>query len=266
AGVFQLESSGMRDLLKKLKPEKFEDIIALLALFRPGPIGSGMLDDFMKRKHGEVGLEYDHPLLEPILKETYGVILFQEQAMRIASSLAGFTLAQADNLRRAMAKKTPEVMSQMREHFVNGALKNNIDKRAASKIFDQIEYFAGYGFNKSHSAAYALISYRTAYLKANFPVEFMTALLTSEKDNLDKIATYINEAIKMGIKILPPGAFDHHREELTRVSDAWLASKRTREKRFSLGAFVPGYLRHFEIARVGLGDHVVAFAKGAASK
>lgn len=203
-GVFQLESSGMRDLLKKLHPERFEDIIALLALFRPGPIGSGMLDDFMKRKHGEVKFRYDHPQLEPILKETYGVILFQEQAMRIASSLAGFSLAQADNLRRAMAKKTPEVMVQMREHFVNGCMKRDIDRKAASKIFDQIEYFAGYGFNKSHSAAYAMISYRTAYLKANFPVEFMTALLTSEKDNLDKITMYINEAVRMGIKILPP--------------------------------------------------------------
>ncbi|MDP3804144.1 MAG: DNA polymerase III subunit alpha [Candidatus Omnitrophota bacterium] len=205
-GVFQLESSGMRDLLKKLKPERFEDIIALLALFRPGPIGSGMLDDFMKRKHGETKVKYDHALLEPILKETYGVILFQEQAMRITSSLAGFSLAQSDNLRRAMAKKTPEVMIEMREHFVSGCIKNGIDKRSASKIFDHIEYFAGYGFNKSHSAAYAMISYRTAYLKANYPVEFMTALLTSEKDNLDKIAAYINESIKMNIKILPPDA------------------------------------------------------------
>ncbi|MBI5124344.1 MAG: DNA polymerase III subunit alpha [Candidatus Omnitrophica bacterium] len=203
-GVFQLESSGMRDLLKKLKPEKFEDIIALLALFRPGPIGSGMLDDFMKRKHGEIELKYDHALLEPILKETYGIILYQEQAMRIASNLAGFSLAQADNLRRAMAKKTPEVMVEMRQHFVEGCVKNKIDRRAAEKIFNQIEYFAGYGFNKSHSTAYALISYRTAYLKANYPVEFMTALLTSEKDNLDKIAVYINESARMGIKILPP--------------------------------------------------------------
>ncbi|MDP3791998.1 MAG: DNA polymerase III subunit alpha [Candidatus Omnitrophota bacterium] len=203
-GVFQLESSGMRDLLKKLKPEKFEDIIALLALFRPGPIGSGMLDDFMKRKHGEVEMKYDHKLLEPILKETYGVILYQEQAMRIASSLAGFTLAQADNLRRAMAKKTPEVMAQMRQHFVEGCLKNRIERRTAEKVFNLIEYFAGYGFNKSHSTAYALISFRTAYLKANYSVEFMAALLTSEKDNLDKIAIYINEAGRMGIKILPP--------------------------------------------------------------
>ncbi len=204
AGVFQLESSGMRDLLKKLKPEKFEDIVALLALFRPGPIGSGMLDDFMKRKHGQTKIHYDHKMLEPILKETYGVILYQEQAMRITSSLAGFSLAQADNLRRAMAKKTPEIMAEMRNHFVTGCGKNGIDKKTADKIFDLIQYFSGYGFNKSHSAAYALISYRTAYLKANYPVEFMTALLTSEKDNLDKIAQYISEAVRMGIKILPP--------------------------------------------------------------
>lgn len=204
SGVFQLESSGMRDLLKKLKPERFEDIIALLALFRPGPIGSGMLDDFMKRKHGERELKYDHKLLEPILKETYGIILYQEQAMRIASSLAGFSLAQADNLRRAMAKKTPEVMVQMRQQFVEGCVRNKIDRRSAEKIFNQIEYFAGYGFNKSHSTAYALISFRTAYLKTNYPVEFMTALLTSEKANIDKIAVYINEATRMGIKILPP--------------------------------------------------------------
>jgi len=204
AGVFQLESSGMRDLLKKLNPEKFEDVIALLALFRPGPIGSGMLDDFMKRKHNEIKIRYDHKLLEPILMETYGVILYQEQAMRIANNLAGFSLAQADNLRRAMAKKTPEVMAEMRNHFVDGCMKTGIDRRTADRIFDQIEKFAGYGFNKSHSAAYALISYRTAYLKANFPVEFMTALLTSEKDNLDKIAQYISEAQRMAIKILPP--------------------------------------------------------------
>ncbi|MFA6078909.1 MAG: DNA polymerase III subunit alpha [Candidatus Omnitrophota bacterium] len=204
AGIFQLESSGMRDLLKKLKPERFEDIISLLALFRPGPIGSGMLDDFMKRRHGDGSFRYDHKLLEPILKETYGIILYQEQAMRIASSLAGFSMAEADSLRRAMAKKIPEYITEMRQRFVDGCARNSIDRRTADKVFGQIEYFAGYGFNKSHSAAYAMISYRTAYLKANYPVEFMTALLTSEKDNLDKIAVYINESLRMGIKILPP--------------------------------------------------------------
>ena len=203
-GIFQLESSGMRDLLKKSKPERFEDIIALIALFRPGPIGSGMLDDYIKRKHAQTEIRYDHKLLEPILKDTYGIIVFQEQVMRIAGDLAGFTMAQADNLRRAMAKKTPEIMTEARRHFVEGANRNGIDTKTAEKIFNQIEYFAGYGFNKSHSAAYAMISYRTAYLKANFPIEFMTALLTSEKDNLDKVAVYINEAMKIGIKILPP--------------------------------------------------------------
>ncbi|MFH1783065.1 MAG: DNA polymerase III subunit alpha [Candidatus Omnitrophota bacterium] len=203
-GVFQLESSGMRDLLKKLKSERFEDIVALLALYRPGPIGSGMLDDFMKRKHGEVEVQYDHPLLASILKETYGIIVYQEQVMMIVSSLAGFSLSQADILRRAIGKKTPEIMDQQRKAFIDGAVKNKIDKRIAEKIFNLIEHFAGYGFNKSHSAAYAMISYRTAYLKANYPVEFMTALLTSEKDNTDKIVQYINEAERMHIKILPP--------------------------------------------------------------
>ncbi|MCM8782103.1 MAG: DNA polymerase III subunit alpha, partial [Candidatus Omnitrophica bacterium] len=203
-GVFQLESSGMRELLKKLKPNKFEDIIAVLALFRPGPIGSGMTEDFITRKHKRVQVKYDHPKLEPILKETYGIIVYQEQVMRIASELAGFTLSQADNLRRAMSKKTPEVMEEARDHFISGAVKNGIDKKIAEKIFNLIEYFSGYGFNKSHSAAYAKISYQTAFLKANYPVEFMAALLTSEKDNMDKIVEYKNEAERMGIKILPP--------------------------------------------------------------
>ncbi|MFH1478451.1 MAG: DNA polymerase III subunit alpha [Candidatus Omnitrophota bacterium] len=203
-GIFQLESSGMRDLLRKLRSEKFEDIVALLALYRPGPIGSGMLDDFMKRKHGEVEVRYDHPLLGSILKETYGIIVYQEQVMMIVSKLAGFSLAQADLLRRAIGKKTPEVMDQQKKAFIEGASKNKVDKRIAEKIFSLIEHFAGYGFNKSHSAAYAMISYRTAFLKANYPIEFMAALLTSEKDNTDKIVQYINEAERMNIKILPP--------------------------------------------------------------
>jgi len=203
-GVFQVESSGMRDLLKKLMPERFEDLIALLALYRPGPIGSGMLDDFMKRKHGQVPIKYEHPKLEPILKETYGIMVYQEQIMQIASALAGFSLAQADILRKAMGKKIPEVMEKQRNNFTHGCLKNGIKESTATKIFDLIEYFSGYGFNKSHSTAYALISYRTAYLKANYPVEFMTALLTSERDNTDKIVTYVNEAQQMGLKVLPP--------------------------------------------------------------
>jgi len=204
AGVFQLESTGMRDLLKKLQPERFEDIIALLALYRPGPIGSGMLDDFMQRKHNRIPIRYDHKKLEAILKETYGIMVYQEQIMQIASSLAGFSLAQADLLRRAMSKKTPEVMERQRKNFIFGCVKDDIKESVASKIFDLIEYFSGYGFNKSHSTAYALISYRTAYLKANFPVEFMTALLTSERDNTDKVVEYVNEAGRMGLAILPP--------------------------------------------------------------
>jgi DNA polymerase-3 subunit alpha len=203
-GIFQIESSGMRDLLKKLEPERFEDLIALLALYRPGPIGSGMLDDFMKRKHGLTAIRYEHPKLEPILKETYGIMVYQEQIMQIASSLAGFSLAQADILRKAMGKKIPEVMEKQRKIFITGCVKNGIRETLASKIFDLIDYFSGYGFNKSHSTAYALISYRTAFLKANYPVEFMTALLTSERDNTDKIVEYVNEAQRMGLIVQPP--------------------------------------------------------------
>lgn len=203
-GIFQLESPGMRDILRKLKPTKFEDIIAILALYRPGPIGTGMVEDFIKRKHGLAPIKYDHRLLEPILKETYGTIVYQEQVMRIVSDLAGFTMSQADSLRRAMGKKIPEEMEQAKSKFLEGAVKKGIDRRTAEKIFNFIEYFAGYGFNKSHSTAYALISYRTAYLKANYPVEFMTALMTSERDNIDKVAFYIEESGRMGIRILPP--------------------------------------------------------------
>lgn len=203
-GVFQLESSGMRDLLKKMEPQHFEDLIALLALYRPGPMGSGMLDDFIKRKKGLVPLKYDHKLLEPILKATYGIMLYQEQIMQIASALAGFSLSQADLLRRAMSKKNPEVMELQRKNFLLGCAKNSINDRAANKIFDQIVYFSGYGFNRSHSAAYAIISFRTAYLKANYPVEFMCALLTSERDNTDKVVEYVSEAEHMGIIIEPP--------------------------------------------------------------
>ncbi|MFH1354729.1 MAG: DNA polymerase III subunit alpha [Candidatus Omnitrophota bacterium] len=216
-GVFQLESSGMRDLLRKLEPSRFEDIIALLALYRPGPIGSGMLDDFMARKHNRLPIKYDHKKLEAILKETYGIMVYQEQIMQVASSLAGFSLADADLLRRAMSKKIPEVMEKQRTNFVIGCTKNGISSSVANKIFDLIEYFSGYGFNKSHSAAYALISYRTAYLKANFPIEFMTALLTSERDNTDKIVEYVNEAGRMGLKVMPPDI--NESEALFKVED-----------------------------------------------
>ncbi len=202
--VFQLESSGMRDLMRRLKPERFDDLVALVALFRPGPLGSGMVDDFIRRRHGQIQVRYDHPTLEPVLKDTYGVCVYQEQVMQIANTLAGFSMAQADGLRRAMGKKTPEIMEKAREQFITGCIKNSVERSLAQQIFDKIEYFAGYAFNRSHSAAYALIAYRTAYLKANFPVEFMTALLTSERDNTDKIAQYVEEARRMEITILPP--------------------------------------------------------------
>lgn len=204
AGVFQLESGGMRDLLRRIKPDKFEDLIAILALYRPGPLGSGMVDDYIKRKNKEIEVKYDHPCLEPILKETYGIIVYQEQVMNIASALSGFSMAEADNVRKVMSKKKPEVMAALKTKFVEGAEKNKVDGATAAKVFDLIEFFAGYGFNKSHSAAYAMITYRTAYLKANYPVEFMAALLTSEKDDSDKIADYINESQRIGIDILPP--------------------------------------------------------------
>ncbi|WP_027363263.1 DNA polymerase III subunit alpha [Desulfotruncus alcoholivorax] len=203
-GVFQLESSGMRAILRDLRPEVFEDIVALVALYRPGPLGSGMVEDFIKNKHGEKKVAYLHPKLEPILRDTYGVILYQEQVMRIASDLSGFTLGEADLLRRAMGKKKPEIIAGQRTKFIEGAVKNNVDAEIAGQVFDLMEYFAGYGFNKSHSAAYAMVSYQTAFLKANYPVEYMAALLTSVKDNTDKVAVFIEECRRMNIDVLPP--------------------------------------------------------------
>lgn len=204
AGVFQLESSGMQNLLKELKPEVFEDIIAIIGLYRPGPLGSGAAEDFIKSKNGLKPINYLHPALKPILSETYGIILYQEQVMKIAQELAGFSLAQADILRKAMGKKKQDVMAAQRQTFIDGALKKGIDKDTAAKIFDEISYFAGYGFNKAHTAAYAVIAYQTAYLKVHYPVEFMAALLTSVMDNSDKVAYYINECRHMGIKVTPP--------------------------------------------------------------
>lgn len=201
-GVFQLESSGMRDLTRKIGLEKFEDLIALIALFRPGPMN--MLEDYVRRKHGKVPIRYDHPLLEPILKDTYGVMLYQEQVMHILHEIGGFSLSKADSFRRAISKKIPEIMDRQRQAFIEGAQSRNINKRIANKIFNQIVKFAGYGFNKSHSAAYALIAYQTAYLKAHYPVAFMASLLTSEMANTDKIVVYINECKRMGINVLPP--------------------------------------------------------------
>jgi DNA polymerase-3 subunit alpha len=203
-GLFQLESSGMIDLVKRLEPKNIEDITALLALFRPGPLGSGMIDDFINRKKGKVEIKYLHPQLEPILRDTYGVIVYQEQVMQIASELAGFSLGQADILRKAMGKKVKEIMKKQNQLFLKGAVKNGIDKETAQEIFDLIAYFAGYGFNKSHSVSYAFISYQTAYLKAHYPVEYMAALLTSIMQNTDKVVKYIKECQNINLKILPP--------------------------------------------------------------
>ncbi len=210
-GIFQLESSGMKDLLIKLKPENFREIIALVALYRPGPLRSGMVDEFIKRKHGKESIRYDTKALEEILKDTYGVIVYQEQVMRIASSLANFSLEDADILRRAMSKKDPKEMEMQKETFLEGARKNRIHPSKAEKIFDQMSKFAEYGFNKSHSAAYALIAYQTAFLKARYPIEFMAALLTSEVQNAEKIVKYIAECREMGIPILPPDINESYR-------------------------------------------------------
>ncbi|MFA6051436.1 MAG: DNA polymerase III subunit alpha [Methylobacter sp.] len=201
--VFQLESRGMKELIKKLKPDCFDDIIALVALFRPGPLESGMVDDYINVKHGAKA-EYAHPLLEPILKPTNGVILYQEQVMQIARELALYTLGGADMLRRAMGKKKPEEMAKEREKFTSGAIANQIDEKIATYVFDLMEKFAGYGFNKSHSAAYALVAYQTAWLKAHYPAEFMAAVLSADMDNTDKVVVLIEECRQMKLVICPP--------------------------------------------------------------
>jgi DNA polymerase-3 subunit alpha len=204
-GVFQLESAGMRQLLKRLAPDCFEDLIAALALYRPGPLGSGMVDQYVECKHGRQEASYLHPLLEEILKETHGVMLYQEQVMQCAATLGGYTLGQADLLRRAMGKKKVEVMERERAHFVEGCREKGIDRKKAEQIFDIIQEFAGYGFNKSHSTAYALISYQTAYLKAHFPVEFMAAFLSSHiHSKLDILARYVRAVKNSGIGVRPP--------------------------------------------------------------
>jgi len=204
SGIFQFESEGMKDILRRLKPERFEDLIALNALYRPGPIGGGLIDDFIQRRHGKIQVEYPHPLLEEILHETYGVIVYQEQVMRIASVMAGYSLGEADILRRAMGKKKKAVMVAERKKFVARAVEREVDKSAAKKVFELMSFFAGYGFNKSHSAAYALVAYHTGWLKAHYPVQFMTALLTNDKGNTDKLVRYIHECRSMQIEILPP--------------------------------------------------------------
>jgi DNA polymerase-3 subunit alpha len=207
--VFQLESRGMKELIKKLLPSSFEDIIALVALFRPGPLGSGMVDDFIDRKHGrkEVSYpheDYQHEDLKPILSPTYGIILYQEQVMQIAQVLANFSLGGADLLRRAMGKKKAEVMEEQRLIFMKGAIARDVDGDLAGHIFDLMEKFAGYGFNKSHSAAYALVSYQTAWLKAHYPAAFMAAVMSADMDNTEKVVTYVDDAKEMGLEIVPP--------------------------------------------------------------
>ena len=204
-GVFQFESSGMKDILRKFKPSSIEHLTALNALYRPGPIGGGMIDDFIKRKHGVKKIEYELPELKAVLEETYGVIVYQEQVMQIANIISGYSLGEADLLRRAMGKKKAEEMAAQREKFLSGArAKGFKDEKKITRIFDLMEQFAGYGFNKSHSAAYAVLAYRTAYLKARHPQYFMAALLTSERGNQDKVVKYINECRDMGIAIQPP--------------------------------------------------------------
>jgi DNA polymerase III subunit alpha len=212
SGIFQFESPGMRDILRKYQPSRLEDLTALNALYRPGPIQGGMLDDFIERKHGRKAVVYDLPDLKPILEETYGVILYQEQVMQISSRIAGYSLGDADLLRRAMGKKKAEEMAKQRDRFVKGGLEHGYPQKKVEKIFDLMEQFAGYGFNKSHSAAYAFLAFATAYLKAHFPVDFMAALLTSETGNVGKVVKYINECRDMNIKVLPPdvNASDHN--------------------------------------------------------
>ncbi len=226
SAVFQLESSGMRELLVRMKPDCFEDIIALVALFRPGPLQSGMVDDFIERKHGREPVVYPLPQLEPILSETYGVILYQEQVMKIAQVLGGYSLGQADLLRRAMGKKNPEEMAKQRQIFMKGAAKQKIPEDKARHIFDLMEHFAGYGFNKSHSAAYALIAYQTAYLKAHFPQAFMAATLSCDMGNSDKVASLVADCRAMQIDILPPDV---------NASD-WVFMPEREGIRFGLGA------------------------------
>ncbi len=207
--VFQLESRGMKELIKDLRPDCFEDIIALVALFRPGPLQSGMVENFINRKHGREELsfpdaQYQHELLKPILRPTYGIILYQEQVMQIAQVLAGYTLGGADMLRRAMGKKKPEEMAKQRALFEEGAISRGVDGQLAMKIFDLVEKFAGYGFNKSHSAAYALVSYQTAWLKTHYPAQFMAAVMSSELDNTDKIVVFVDECKRMKMSLRLP--------------------------------------------------------------
>ena len=204
AGVFQFESSGMREVLRKAKPSRFDDLIALNALYRPGPLGAGVVDSFVNRRHGREQITYMVPQMEPILSDTYGVIAYQEQVMRVARDVGGFTMGEADVLRKAMGKKDPKVMAAQRDRFVHGAIENKLSEKKAGEIFDLLAYFAGYGFNKSHSTTYALLAYQTGYLKANYPRYFMAALLTIEAQNTDKLSQYLGECRDLGVPVLPP--------------------------------------------------------------
>ena len=217
-GIFQLESTGIREMTVKIRPNCFEDLVAILALYRPGPLDSGMAEEYIKRKNGKEKIKYLHPLLESILKDTYGVIVYQEQVMQIAQVLGGYSMGDADILRRAMGKKDPEEMAAQRERFVEGAQKKKIDEKRAAEIFDQMETFARYGFNKSHSAAYALVSYQTAYLKTHYPVEFMAALMTSEMGDTDKVIKNLAECREKEIEVLAPD-INESRSDFTPVGD-----------------------------------------------
>ena len=219
SGVFQLESSGLKEVLRKLQPESFEDIIAVNALYRPGPLGSGMVDDFIERRHGRQPISYVFAELEPILKETYGVIVYQEQVMKIASAIANYSLGEADILRRAMGKKKAEEMEKQRALFTSRAATNSFDSKKAGELFDLMAYFAGYGFNKSHSAAYGLIAYQTAYLKAHYPAEFMACLISLEARDPEKMAFYIQEAKDMNIEVLAPHVNSSHQDFTTRKEE-----------------------------------------------
>ena len=203
-GIFQLESSGMKELIINMKPADIDSIVALLALYRPGPLQSGMVNDYIDRRKGTSDIPYLLPQLEPILADTYGVILYQEQVMKLAQELAGYSLGEADLLRRAMGKKKYEEMEKQKEKFLAGTDKNKLDRKKSAEIFDLMANFAGYGFNKSHSVAYAVISFQTAYLKAHHPVEFMAALLTCEIGNSDKVIRHIGECRERGIEVLLP--------------------------------------------------------------
>ena len=203
-GVFQLESAGMRDILQKLRPNKFEDIIAILALYRPGPLQSGMVDNYIHSRHHPSEISYVDKSLEPLLKETNGIILYQEQVMRIANRIGGFSPSDSDDLRKAMGKKIPQIMQEYRDKFIKGAIKNGISGQISEKIFEMMEYFGGYGFNKSHSTAYAMTSYRTAYLKANYPVEFLAAVMSYNMADTDKLLEYLEECKRLNIKVIPP--------------------------------------------------------------